>query len=188
MKSLYTGTLKHTNNLSAEMALQINGIAATVTLAADALLLIRVQIGSATGPLAGGERIQVSAFVQSDTGDNCRMAQYCMDVPVGEDFIMIQLQPFWALSGEIIVVKALSSNILDISIGSKVWIYDAQPLQAATPNNALDVESTGEAGLNFDNVKNASDPKTLTNITIPIVSDLTGHTPQTGDSYAIEIR
>lgn len=37
----------------------------------------------------------------------------------------------------------------------------------------IDIEATGEVGLNFDNVKNAASAHTLSNITIPIVTDVT---------------
>jgi len=37
----------------------------------------------------------------------------------------------------------------------------------------LDVAATGEAGLDFDNVKTATAPTTLTNVTVPAVADVT---------------
>lgn len=57
-------------------------------------------------------------------------------------------------------------------------------VRSTTPANALDVSATGEAGLDFDNIKDASGAHTLTNITVPVVAALTGHTVQTGDSFA----
>jgi hypothetical protein len=69
-------------------------------------------------------------------------------------------------------------------------VYDAMyggsaagPLQPTTAGRKLDVSDTGEAGLDFDNIKDATGAHTLTNITIPTVTTLTDHTPQTGDSY-----
>lgn len=62
---------------------------------------------------------------------------------------------------------------------------NAKLVRSTTPANALDVSATGEAGLDFANIKAASSPTTLTNITVPTVTTLTGHTAQTGDGYAI---
>lgn len=44
------------------------------------------------------------------------------------------------------------------------------PIQSTVAFRKVDVESTGEVGLNFDNVKQAASPTTLTNITIPNVT------------------
>jgi hypothetical protein len=56
-------------------------------------------------------------------------------------------------------------------------------VRSTTPANKLDVSATGEAGLDFANIKNAAGAHTLTNITVPTVTTLTGHTAQTGDNY-----
>ena len=52
----------------------------------------------------------------------------------------------------------------------------AQLIRSTTPANKLDISSTGEAGLDFANIKNATGAHTLTNITVPTVSALTGKT------------
>lgn len=57
-------------------------------------------------------------------------------------------------------------------------------VRATTPANTFDVSATGEGALDFDNIKDATGAHTLTNITIPVVAALTGHTVQTGDSFA----
>jgi len=46
----------------------------------------------------------------------------------------------------------------------------AKLVRSTTPANKLDISATGEAGLDFDNIKNASGAHTLTNITVPIVT------------------
>lgn len=46
-------------------------------------------------------------------------------------------------------------------------------VRATTPANTLDVSATGEAGLDFDNVKVATGATTLTNITVPAVTAVT---------------
>jgi hypothetical protein len=61
---------------------------------------------------------------------------------------------------------------------------NAKLVRSTTPANTLDVAATGEAGLDFNNIKAASGATTLTNITVPTVTTLTGHTAQTGDTYA----
>ncbi|MBI5903915.1 MAG: hypothetical protein HZB84_10600 [Deltaproteobacteria bacterium] len=62
---------------------------------------------------------------------------------------------------------------------------NAQLVRSTTPANTFDVSATGEAGLDFANIKQATGATTLTNITVPTVTTLTGHTPQTGDTYAL---
>jgi len=47
---------------------------------------------------------------------------------------------------------------------------NAQLVRSTTPANKLDVSATGEAGLDFDNIKNATGAHTLTNITVPTVT------------------
>lgn len=63
------------------------------------------------------------------------------------------------------------------------------PLQPTTAGRTLDVATTGEAGLDFDNIKDATGAHTLTNITVPVVtttgtaSALTTNNDKTG--YAL---
>jgi len=56
------------------------------------------------------------------------------------------------------------------AIVNHVSYGNAQLVRSTTPANTLDVAATGEAGLDFDNVKAASAPTTLTNITVPVVT------------------
>jgi hypothetical protein len=54
---------------------------------------------------------------------------------------------------------------------------NAKLVRSTTPANKLDVSSTGEAGLDFANIKNATGAHTLTNITVPVCttnSDMRG--------------
>ena len=59
-----------------------------------------------------------------------------------------------------------------------------------TTGRSIDVATTGEVGLDFDNVKQATGATTLTNIRVPnvtltdTVTTYTGNTVQTGDSFA----
>lgn len=63
-------------------------------------------------------------------------------------------------------------------------------LAPTVASRTLDVAATGEAGLDFDNIKDASGSHTLTNIRVPnvtltdTVTTYTGNTLQTGDSFA----
>lgn len=47
---------------------------------------------------------------------------------------------------------------------------NAKLVRSTTPANTLDVSATGEAGLDFDNIKDATGAHTLTNITVPTVT------------------
>jgi len=47
---------------------------------------------------------------------------------------------------------------------------NAKLVRSTTPANTLDVAATGEAGLDFNNIKAATGATTLTNITVPIVT------------------
>ena len=47
---------------------------------------------------------------------------------------------------------------------------NAKLVRSTTPANALDVSATGEAGLDFNNIKDATGAHTLTNITVPNVT------------------
>lgn len=59
----------------------------------------------------------------------------------------------------------------------------ANLVRSTVPANTLDVSATGEVGLDFANIKDATGAKTLTNITVPVVTSLTNPvllTPGTG--------
>jgi len=49
----------------------------------------------------------------------------------------------------------------------------AHLLRSTTPTNTLDVAATGEAGLDFANIKDATGAHTLTNITVPVTTAVT---------------
>ena len=50
---------------------------------------------------------------------------------------------------------------------------NAKLVRSTTPANSLDVAATGEAGLDFDNIKDATGAHTLTNITVPVTTAVT---------------
>ena len=49
---------------------------------------------------------------------------------------------------------------------------NAKLVRSTTPANTLDVSATGEAGLDFNNIKDATGAHTLTNITVPVVTSV----------------
>ncbi len=57
-------------------------------------------------------------------------------------------------------------------------------VRSTTPANTMDVNSSGEAGLDWANIGGKTTSHNFTNTTIGIVTALTGHTVQTGDSFA----
>lgn len=67
----------------------------------------------------------------------------------------------------------------------RTTVGDPLNIATTTSGRLIDTETTGEVGLNFDNIKAASGATTLTNITVPTVTTLTGHTAQSGDGYAV---
>jgi len=50
---------------------------------------------------------------------------------------------------------------------------NAKLVRSTTPANTLDVSATGEAGLDFDNIKDATGAHTLANITVPTTTSVT---------------
>ena len=61
----------------------------------------------------------------------------------------------------------------DTSISGSIRIYADDAVGVTTYGNTLDVSATGEAGVDLTNIKQASSPTTLTNITVPTVTTLT---------------
>jgi hypothetical protein len=66
---------------------------------------------------------------------------------------------------------ALVGGRMDSSVGA--YASGLAPLQPTVAGRTLDVSATGEAGLDFNNIGQASGATTLTNITIPTVTAVT---------------
>lgn len=62
--------------------------------------------------------------------------------------------------------------------------YSAGALRPTTAGRTLDVTAGGAAGIDWGNVENVTTTVGFTNTTVGIVTTLTGHTAQTGDSFA----
>jgi hypothetical protein len=65
---------------------------------------------------------------------------------------------------------ALVSGRMDSSVGA--YASGLTPLQPTVAGRTLDVSTTGEAGLDFDNIKDATGAHTLTNITVPVAASV----------------
>ncbi len=79
---------------------------------------------------------------------------------------------FWADGSQYLI------NVNAITIDSQTVRFSyflplGYSLRSTTPGRTLDVETTGEAGINFDNIKQASGATVLTNVTVPTVTTLT---------------
>ena len=62
---------------------------------------------------------------------------------------------------------------------TRVDFYESGHLMPTTTDLTLDVSATGEAGLDFANIKQATAPTTLADITVPTVTTLTNYASQT---------
>lgn len=72
------------------------------------------------------------------------------------------------------VFTAITAGTVDQNEVAAMWTYfDIHALRPTTADRTLDVAATGEAGLDFDNVKQATAPTTLSGITVPTVTTLT---------------
>ena len=70
-----------------------------------------------------------------------------------------------------VYVLGLSTDTTTPDITTEIW--DLGYLRPTTAGLTVDVSSTGEIGLDFSNIKAASSPTTLTNITVPVTTTLT---------------
>lgn len=87
------------------------------------------------------------------------------------------------MAGTVATAKTVATEFSFIIVGNvEKDVYDiaahadygnAKLVRSTTPANTLDVSTTGEAGLDFNNIKDAADAKTLTNITVPVVTAVT---------------
>ena len=87
------------------------------------------------------------------------------------------------MAGTVATAKTVATEFSFIIVGNvEKDVYDivghasygnAQLVRSTTPANTLDVSATGEAGMDFNNIKDATGAKTLTNITVPTVTSIT---------------
>lgn len=164
----------------------------------------------AIGSLKRNAAAQFSITLAHPSDEDIRVANppvVAADVNVstgGAAFSGLSTTPVVTPGGGVAVLVSLNASEMnaesvivtfDDATGTEAWraltivihttVTDTDDLVRSTaPANTLDVSGTGEAGLDFDNIKVATGATTLTNITVPIVTTLTGHTNQTGDSFA----
>ncbi len=72
----------------------------------------------------------------------------------------------------VITAGTVGGSVVSTIVGS-FSLQHRSPLRPTTAGNTLDVSATGEAGLDFSNIKDASSGHTLSNITIPTVTTVT---------------
>lgn len=105
-----------------------------------------------------------------------------------------------AIMGPMPMIPTVAGRTLDVSTTGEAgldWANIGSPttaqtlsgtstkaLEPTTAGRTLDVTATGEAGIDWANVGGQTTSVSLTNTTVSTVSTLTGHTAQTGDSYA----
>ena len=135
MKQIALGTEKNDYDISSAVTFQLDSTTAYKTLAAAALVFLRLQVGNVTGTLAGGERIEVDVYVTPATGDRCLMTQFAMDVPAGQDFIIMQVPPFYSASGDKIEVEVVSNDAADTSVGGATWMFNMDSVDIYSINN-----------------------------------------------------
>ena len=103
--------------------------------------------------------------------------------------LIIFVNPTGALGVRVECV-VLATAIYDELFGTTAIGTAYGALKPTTAGRTLDVAATGEAGLDFANINQATGATTLTNIRIPnvtlvdTITTYTGNTPQTGDNFA----
>ncbi len=121
MITIVRGTEKANNNLFTGATLQVNGVATSYTVPYNGVLSGRVQLGTGPAALAYLERLQIEVRITNiETGDQCLMPPYVMDVPDNEDEIMLVIQPFPVLENDVVAIKVWSNDSSDTSVGSSV--------------------------------------------------------------------
>jgi hypothetical protein len=85
----------------------------------------------------------------------------------GHDFSVV------ITTGTVGGVSAIGYKVASFSINNRT------PLRPTTAGRTADIAATGEVGLDFDNVHDATGAHTLTNITVPVTTGVTGLTTAT---------
>jgi hypothetical protein len=110
---------------------------------------------------------------------------------VGTDYPLVPKTTYTAAAGAqgfgfpSIGVECLANDLIsfyglglagDTTITGTADVFMDDWVRSTTPANTFDVSATGEGGLDFNNIKQASGVTTLNNITIPTVTDVTTKT------------
>jgi len=128
--------------------------------------IVTVKDGTGTGEIDTASGV---VLAKDHTGANLATASALATVQADTDDIQARLP------------AALIGGRMDASVGA--YQSGQAPLQPTVAGRTLDIAATGEAGLDFDNIKDASGAHTLANITVPIVTttvNLTTNNDKTG--------
>jgi len=154
-ENIGTGTEQNDWDLASSEQLEVDAANTTVTLGADRLVKIEVQLGNAANLLhADGGILAITVKVTpADTGDKCIISQVQMNLVAGDQLALISIPEFWAKSGSVLEVHAKSSNAGDSSVGGKVWIYDVAPADisgVAVPGDEMTLENDAITSAKYD--------------------------------------
>lgn len=128
-----------------------------------------------TGAGKTGDAANISAEISKDYGasaatdDAAPTELDATDHPGIYVFDLLQAET----NADAVVITAVSST-------SNIVIDPVQVFTVPENFNALDIESTGEVGLDFNNIKDATGAHTLTNITVPNVTTTANNSDKTG--------
>lgn len=127
-------------------------------------------------------------LVSTDGGATANAATLPTVVPAGGRNIQVDLSASEMNGSDVVVTfedQTATADWLPLIVTIHTKAVDLDDLvRSTTPANTLDVEVGGGAGLDWGNVANKTTTHDFTNTTINIVTTLTGHTVQTGDSFA----
>jgi len=118
---------------------------------------------------------------------------------VGQDYPLVPKTTFTAAAADkafgfsSIGVECNTNDLLsfyclglagDTAVTGTAYIYLDDWVRSTTPANTFDVSATGEGGLDFNNIKNATGATTLTNITVPVATSVGNVTGNVNGSVA----
>jgi hypothetical protein len=163
MRQLETSTLSN-QNIAAYLLVH------TYTADADRAIFARVHIDQ----VAGNGDYSIYCTIQAAGAGSAFMEGpvTTFTVPAAQTAIGFVSILVPVNSGDVVkfYVKGLGTDTTTPDVTTR--IFELTYLRPTTAGNTLDVSSTGEVGLDLSNIKQATTPTTLTDITIPIVTTL----------------
>lgn len=130
-----------------------------------------------TNLAAGDVEIHKDGSTTQRASDNGVTVSIDFDSTTGNHLVTIDLSDnsdagFYA-AGSRYQVRMEGTTIDGATVNAWIGAFSIGcTLRPTTAGRTLDVASTGEAGLDFDNIKDATGAHTLTNITVPTVTDV----------------
>lgn len=144
MNTVTSSTEQNSVNLYAGEQLAVDAAATSYTFLRDMMCKIRVQLGNAANPLTAGARVQVDIYLQPDTGDECYIGSYALQLPAAKTMTLLDIPAFFVETSDILKVWAYSSESGDTSEGAKVWIHDVSDNDTIDRMDADFFTDTGE--------------------------------------------